>query len=135
MPTAYLLPHRERLLRRIESLETPLVQVWGWPGSGKSALLQALLDRHGAQAMGLGLGELEDRAFLRRSIEEARERGVLWYVAPGAAEEQLAEAARWLRPGERLVFAGERRHDGNDCGEPLATSILSPQEMLLSPGE
>jgi DNA-binding SARP family transcriptional activator len=131
MDTAYLLPHRERLLRRIESLETPLVQVWGWPGSGKSALLQALLERHGPEARGLSLGEVEDRAGLRRSIEEAREAGARWFVASGAAEERLAEASRWLRPGERLVFSAERRLSGN----VLASSVLSPQEMLLDPGE
>jgi DNA-binding SARP family transcriptional activator len=131
MDTAYLLPHRERLLRRIESLETPLVQVWGWPGSGKSALLQALLEQHGSEARGLSLGEVEDRDGLRRSIEEARGLGVRWLVASGAAEERLAEASRWLRPGERLVFAAERRWSGG----ALAVSVLPPQEMLLSPGE
>jgi DNA-binding SARP family transcriptional activator len=131
LDTAYLLPHRERLLRRIESLETPLVQVWGWPGSGKSALLQALIERHGSEARGLSLGEVEDRDGLRRWIEEARERGVRWLVASGAPEERLAEASRWLRPGERLVFAGERRWRI----EGLAAAVLSPQEMLLRPGE
>lgn len=131
MDTAYLLPHRERLLRRIESLETPLVQVWGWPGSGKSALLQALLERRGAEARGLSLGEAADRDGLRRSIEEARGLGACWLIASGAAEERFAEASRWLRPGERLVFASERRLSVED----LASSVLSPQDMLLSPGE
>ncbi|MES1242216.1 MAG: BTAD domain-containing putative transcriptional regulator [Acidobacteriota bacterium] len=131
MDTSYLLPHRERLLRRVESLETPLVQVWGWPGSGKSALLQALLERHGSEARGLSLGEVEDRDGLRRSIEDARERGARWLVAAGAAEERLAEASRWLQPGERLVFAAERRWNG----AALSASVLPPQEMLLGPGE
>jgi DNA-binding SARP family transcriptional activator len=131
MDTAYLLPHRERLLRRIASLETPLVQVWGWPGSGKSALLQAFLDERGPEARGLSLGELEDGSVLRGAVEEARGRGVRWLVALGGSEERLAEAARWLHPGQRLVFAGERRW----AGAPLAVSILSPQELLLSAGE
>jgi DNA-binding SARP family transcriptional activator len=137
MDTAYLLPHRERLLRRIGSLETPLVQVWGWPGSGKSALLQALLEARGPEARGLSLGELEDGAALRRAVEEARERGARWLVALGGSEERLdplgrlEEAARWLHPGQRLVFAGERRW----AGAPLAVSILPPQELLLSSGE
>lgn len=131
MDTAYLLPHRERLLRRIESLDTPLVQVWGWPGSGKSTLLQALLEQRGAEARGLSLGEVEDTAGLRRSIEEAREQGARWFVASGASEERLAEASRWLHPGERLVFACERRWRE----EALTVSILPPQEMLLSAGE
>ncbi|HEX3127827.1 MAG TPA: BTAD domain-containing putative transcriptional regulator [Thermoanaerobaculia bacterium] len=112
-----------------------MVQVWGWPGSGKSPLLQALIERLGAEARGLSLGEVEDPAGLRRSIEEARGQGVRWLVAPGAAEARLAEAARWLHPGERLVFAGERSLGGNDRGNALAVSVVSPQEMLLSPGE
>lgn len=131
MDTAYLLPHRERLLRRIDSLETPLVQVWGWPGSGKSALLQALLERHGSEARGLSLGEVADRDGLRRSIEEARELGARWLIAAGADGERLAEASRWLRPGERLVFSAERRQSVDG----LASSVVSPQDLLLSPGE
>lgn len=131
METAYLLPHRERLLRRIEALETPLVQVWGWPGSGKSALLRDLLDRHGNEARGLSLGEIEDPAALRSCVEEARAAGVRWLIAIGGPEERLAEAARWLDPSQRLVFAGERRWNTN----ALTLSVLPPQEMLLTPGE
>ena len=37
-----LLPQVDRLLRRIETLESPLVHVWGWPGTGRAALLEAL---------------------------------------------------------------------------------------------
>ncbi len=131
METAYLLPHRERLLRRIEALETPLVQVWGWPGSGKSALLRDLLGRYGTEARGLSLGEIEDPAAVRICVEEARAAGVRWLVAIGGPEERLAEAARWLHPSQRLVFACERRWDMN----ALTLSVLPPQEMLLSPGE
>lgn len=131
METAYLLPHRKRLLRRIEALETPLVQVWGWPGSGKSSLLRDLLDRYRAEARGLSLGELEDEAAIRHALEEARAGDVRWLIAIGGPEERLAEAARWLDPGRRLVFAGERRWDA----AALTVSVLPPQEMLMSPGE
>ena len=124
MDTSYILPHQDRLLRRIESLETPLAQVWGWPGSGKSALLQALLERRGAR--GLSLGEIEDGTTLRRAVEEGR-----WLVALGGDRERLAEAARWLRPGQRLVFAAGHRWEEAS----LDLSVLPPQEMLLTPGE
>lgn len=126
MDTPYLLPHQDRLLSRIESLETPLVQVWGWPGSGKSALLQALLERQGPEARGLSLGELEDGTDFRKIAQ-----GVRWLVALGEPRERLAEVARWLHPGQRLVFAGERRWEE----APLGVSMLPPQELLLSPGE
>jgi len=131
MDTSYLLPHQDRLLRRIESLETPLVQVWGWPGSGKSALLQAFLEQRGSAARGLSLGELEDEPALREVVEKARGEGVRWLVALGESRERLAEMARWLHPGQHLVFAGERRWED----APLGVSALPPQEMLLSPGE
>lgn len=131
MDTSYLLPHQDRLLRRIESLETPLVQVWGWPGSGKSAFLEALLERHGPEARGLSLGEVEDGAALRKLVEEAARHGVRWLAALGGSRKRLAEAARWLHPGQRLVFAAERRWEE----APLALSVLPPQELLLTPGE
>ena len=134
MDTSYLLPHQDRLLRRIESLETPLVQVWGWPGSGKSALLQAFLEQRGSAARGLSLGELKDldgAPALRELVEKARGEGVRWLVALGESRERLAEMARWLHPGQHLVFAGERRWED----APLGVSALPPQEMLLSPGE
>jgi DNA-binding SARP family transcriptional activator len=131
MDTPYLLPHQDRLLRRIDSMETPLVQVWGWPGSGKSALLQALLERHGPTARGLSLGEMEDGTALRKAVEDARAQGVRWLVAQGGPRERLEEMARWLPPGQRLVFASENRWQE----APLALSVLAPQEMLLAPGE
>lgn len=107
------------------------MQVWGWPGSGKSALLQALLDRHGPTARGLSLGELEDGTVLRKVVEDAHAQGVRWLVAQGESRARLEEIARWLPPGQRLIFAGENRWDK----APLAVSVLPPQEMLLSPGE
>jgi DNA-binding SARP family transcriptional activator len=131
MDTSYLLPHQDRLLRRIESLETPLVQLWGWPGSGKSALLAALLERHGPGARGLSLAEMQDKTALRSAVEEAGRHGQRWLVALGGTRERLDEAARWLHPGQRLVFASECRWEG----APLAISVLPPQEMLLTAGE
>lgn len=128
MDVAFLLPHRERLLRRIEGCEAPLVQVWGWPGSGKSALLGAFCERQGTGARGLSLGELEADG-LGETVEAAPD--ARWFVALGGSREALAEVARWLHPGQHLVFASERR-----CDEaPLPVSIVAPQELLLSSGE
>lgn len=131
MDTPYLLPQQDRLLRRLESLETPLVQVWGWPGSGKSALLQALIDRQTPRARGLSLAELEDGGSVREVVENARGQGVRWLVALGATRDRLAETARWLHPGQRLLFAGECRWERPAVG----FSALPPQELLLNPGE
>jgi Ni2+-binding GTPase involved in maturation of urease and hydrogenase len=92
MDAVSLLPHQERLLRRIEALDTPLVQVWGWPGSGKSALLEAFCERLGSGARGLSLGELEAKERLREVVEESR--AVRWLVALGGSCGSVAEAAR-----------------------------------------
>lgn len=129
--TSHLFPQAERLIARLAALDTPLVQVWGWPGSGKSALLAAFLEQQGGAAAGLSLGALADAAGLRKSIEAAHAAGVRWLVVPGDPGERLAEAALWLRPGQRLVFAGERR-----WRDPaLEISLLPPQELLLGAGE
>lgn len=129
--TPHLLPQAERLVARLRALDTPLVQVWGWPGSGKSALLAAFLGVQGSAATGLSLGSLAEAGGLRERIEEAHAAGIRWLVLSGDPGDRLAEAARWLRPGQRLVFAGERRwHD-----PALEVSLLPPQELLLGVGE
>ncbi|HYN22200.1 MAG TPA: hypothetical protein VE078_14665, partial [Thermoanaerobaculia bacterium] len=128
MDAAFLLPHQERLLRRIEALETPLVQVWGWPGSGKSALLAAFCERQGDGARGLSLGELEAEG-LRETVQAARV--ARWFVALGDSRESLDEVARWLHPGQHLVFASESRWPEGH----LPVSVVAPQELLLSSGE
>jgi DNA-binding SARP family transcriptional activator len=125
-----LLPHLERLLRRIEATESSLIQVWGWPGSGRNAVLSNLLDRLGPQAAGLALADLADPGAVRRSLEEATAAGATWLIANGGPEEALAEAVRRLRPGQRLVFSSTRAWEG-----PLPAAILPPQELLLTETE
>jgi DNA-binding SARP family transcriptional activator len=49
----------------------------------------------------------------------------------GPAGERLAEAERWLRPGQRLVFASDRRR----APGAVPRSVISPQELLLTAGE
>ncbi len=129
--TSHLLPQAERLVARLRALDTPLVQVWGWPGSGKSALLAAFLDSQGTSATGLSLGALAEAQGLRERIEKAHAAGIRWLVVAGDPGESLSAAARWLRPGQRLVFAGERR-----WRDPaLEVALLPPQELLLGAGE
>ncbi|HEX2643955.1 MAG TPA: hypothetical protein VHU81_13260, partial [Thermoanaerobaculia bacterium] len=125
-----ILPHLERLLHRIEATESPLIQVWGWPGSGRNTVLSNLLDRLGSQAAGLALADLADPAEVRRTMAEATAAGATWLIASGGPEEALAEAVRRLRPGQRLVFSSTRAWEG-----PLPAAILPPQELLLTETE
>ncbi|HSF38361.1 MAG TPA: hypothetical protein VLT87_01135, partial [Thermoanaerobaculia bacterium] len=123
-----LLPHLERLLRRIDSQESPLVHVWGWPGTGRELLLEALLERERRFAVGLPWAAFESDDALRSAIEEAHGQGARWLVASGEPGDRLAQAERWLRPGQRLVFASGSRFRGAH----LPMAVIPPQEMLLS---
>ncbi|HEV7508801.1 MAG TPA: BTAD domain-containing putative transcriptional regulator [Thermoanaerobaculia bacterium] len=130
----HLFPQIERLLRGIESRESPLVQLWGWPGSGAMAVVEAFLARQGRRARGLPLAALETgagEAALREALEAAHEDGVRWLVAAGEPPaERLAAAERWLIPGQRLIFAASRRFPS-----ALPLDVVPPQELLLDPAE
>ncbi|HEY2292233.1 MAG TPA: hypothetical protein VGM86_16155, partial [Thermoanaerobaculia bacterium] len=122
------LPSSDRLLSRITALDSPLVRLWGWPGSGRTAVLEALLARHGRQALGLPLAAVGSEAVLREALEGAREVGVRWLVASGRPDpERIAQAERWLLPGQRLVLATDQRPGPS----ALSQGIVPPQEMLL----
>ncbi|HEV8580051.1 MAG TPA: BTAD domain-containing putative transcriptional regulator [Thermoanaerobaculia bacterium] len=127
--SVHLLPQTDRLWSRIEALEAPVVQLWGWPGSGKMAVLEAVLERLGSRAVALPLAAVSSQGALREALaaEEVR-----WFVASGEPSEQwLVEAERWLCPGQRLLFAGDRRRiDG-----AVPCDVVAPQELLLTADE
>jgi DNA-binding SARP family transcriptional activator len=123
---AHLVPQAERLLRRIEGLELPLIELWGWPGSGSSAVLQVLLGRH--DVAGLALADLAVEATARAALTASEARLL---VVAGDPAERLDDLASWLRPGQQLVFASRRRRTGG----PLAVALLPPQELLLTAPE
>jgi DNA-binding SARP family transcriptional activator len=125
--TRHLLPQAERLLRRIEGLELPLVELWGWPGSGTSALLRALLAR--PDVIGLPLADLAVEEAARAAVAAAA--GARWLVVAGDPGERLDALASWLVPGQQVVFASRRRRTGG----PLAMALLPPQELLLTVAE
>lgn len=119
----HLVPQAERLLRRIEGLEVPLVELWGWPGSGSSAVLQALLMRQ--DVAGLALADLAPEEPARAVLAAATVRRL---VVAGDPAQYLDDLAGWLRPGQQLVFATRRRWRAG----PLAVALLPPQELLLT---
>jgi DNA-binding SARP family transcriptional activator len=125
-------PQLDRVISRIESLDAPVVQLWGWPGSGRAAILEALLARLGGRAQALSLAVLESEEGLVAAIADAYEAGVPWLVANGAPDpERIAEAERRLRLGQRLVIATGRGLGGG----ALFRGIVSPQELLLNDRE
>lgn len=122
-------PHVGRLVRRVVSRREPLVQIWGWPGSARSAVLEGLLQAEGERALGLSLEELSGETELRRRLDAPDQPRFL--VATSCPEDRLRLAARWLKPGQQLVFATERRFVADD----FSCAVVPPQELLLENGE
>jgi DNA-binding SARP family transcriptional activator len=132
MPEPAHFPHIDRLIARIESLDTPLVLLWGWPGSGRTAILEALLAKLGRRARALPLAALASEGALKETLAAADEAGAPWLIAGGGPPaERLAEAEGWLRPGQRLVVAAGRRLEPG----ALPRGIVPPQELLLNDRE
>ena len=95
------------------------------------AVLQEVLARCGSRAVGLPLAAVASEMALREALEATHDLGVQWLVATGGpAGERLAEAERWLRPGQHLIFAAHQRSSG-----ALRRGIVPPQEMLLTASE
>ena len=134
-------PHLGRLIRRLAELPSPVIQVWGWPGTGKRALLEALLERQGPPgpptgeparkprgARALARAELEGEPRIRETLDKPEVITGRWLVCLDLPAASLGTACRLLRPGQRLLGAGSRRLDAGD----LPVSFLSPGELLLT---
>lgn len=121
-------PHVGRLVRRVLSRREPLLQIWGWPGSARSAVLEGLLQVEGERALGLSLEDLSGEAELRRLLDAPAQPRFL--VASSCPEDRLRLVARWLKPGQQLVFATERRFAGD-----FPSAVVPPQELLLNVDE
>src|SRR5262245_47007270 len=122
-------PHAPRILRRLEALEAPLVQLWGWPGTGKSGPPAALAARKAS--VGLPLAETPRAPRWKDALGRAREAGARWAVlAAPRSPAALDRAARWLPPGLQLAFAGAVRAE-----LPLRTAYVAPGDLLLDAAE
>lgn len=127
-------PHLSRCLARLDAAEAPVVQVWGWPGSGRGALLAALLERDGAEPLAPAVLADPDRR--RPAVDEALDRGARWLVVQGLPasrdpRELVSAVAELLPPDRRLVFATGRRipAPGPLCG------LVPPWELALEGSE
>jgi DNA-binding SARP family transcriptional activator len=133
-------PHVGRLLARLGELPSPVIQVWGWPGTGKRALLEALLDREGRPdpdgeelggARALARAEVDREERLQATLERPEVVAARWLVGLDLPPEAVVTACRLLRPGQRLVSAGSLRLDDAE----LPVSFLTPAELLLTRDE
>lgn len=127
-------PHVARLLRRVETLDAPAVQLWAWPGSGQQAVLDALVAAGREVAQPLSLDDLGDPQRLRQVVEVAADAGARWLVLPAvpAPPRHAASALATLLPaGRRLLFsAWERRR-----ADPVVTAWIDPRDHLLTGDE
>ena len=118
LPPAFV----SRLLAHLRTCDQPLIEIWGWPWSGKRRLFEAL-----AAADPAAWSRFGPHVPLRRVS-----RGPRWLVAEGVHRaHELLVAAEALRPDQRLIFLLERRCDE----EILPARSLTPTELLLREDE
>lgn len=132
-------PHVHRCLRRLRALAGPVVQLWGPPGSGRQALLEALLEAEGPPpddpsdpspegAVPLALAQVEDAESLGLSLEEPGLGRARWLVCLALPEAVRSRARGLLRPGQRLVYADTRR----PAPGAVPVTYLPPEELRLT---
>ena len=125
IPTHQIPPHGDRILARLQQLEQPVVQLWGWPGSGKAALLRLLAARQGEAVAWLARDQL-----MAESGALPRNPWLLAETEPGESV-PVQELAAKLRAGQRLVLAGTQK-----CASPSARfGLIEPAELLLTRDE
>ena len=90
----------ERMKRMLAAVEAPVVQLWAWPGSGRRAFLEQLLDE---PATGfVTRADLGDAGALERRVEELRQSGTRRWLAEAGTAAEVDHAAALLFPGEHL---------------------------------
>lgn len=120
-------PHEARVRRLLAAADAPLVQLWGWPGVGKRAILRSL-HRDGAACF---LPEVRWRRpeTLEPALALARAEGHEVFTAVGCGAGDLEAISGLLAPSERLVFANEEQVRGR------GVMTLDPSSLLLTETE
>jgi DNA-binding SARP family transcriptional activator len=125
-------PHYARVRALLGALDAPVVQLWGWPGTAKRAILRGLLEDEPEAvylpAAWLAAPErLEERlgrkVGRRPALLVGEDRDGPWRIAADPAG--LATVAALLGPGQRLLVAAERRLALGDG------SVATPPDQLL----
>ena len=118
-------PSYARVRRIIDALDGAVVQLWGWPGTGKRPFLERLLVEKGVAF--LSRRAMKDGRDLEARLDSLRQEGERWFVSELPSLADVRRVASLLAPGERLLFATERRL-------PLggSTYVTSPLDWLLT---
>ena len=118
-------PHYARVRGVLGAFDAPVVQLWGWAGTGKRAILAALLeDEAGAKHIPAAWLREPDR--LEERLSHALGRRAALLVCEAAGEDaEIGRLAALLAPRQRLLVAGERRLDlGRDALVVPADQVL-----------
>jgi len=102
-----------------------VVQLWGWPGSGKAAIARSFAKQQGAKAAWLGTAQL--------SSGEGEWPQAPWLLAEFAGQISLdfGYLGAQLRQGQKLLLIGEEH-----CGlSRTHLGVITPQELLLTVAE
>lgn len=116
-------PHLRRLLDRLEASREAVVQVWGWPGTGVRAVLDAVAGIEGTRAEWVEVAQLGSA---RRWDPRIR-----WLVCDDRRSLAPEEVADSLGDERRLLLGRRERWSCRDA----EVCLLTPGEMLLSADE
>lgn len=111
----------------------PVVQLWGLPGSGRSRLVDALLEDDDARAVGLAPAALADRSRGATAIRDAVSRGARWLVVSAAVPDGrvMDTLVAEIAPPVRLLVVTGRRLEL----APLVEEVVTPRELALDTPE
>jgi DNA-binding SARP family transcriptional activator len=112
----------QRLLQRLKRLGGPVVQLWGWPGSGRGLVLRAALEQEG-RAIPAAL--LADPRRLVVEQRQGAQAGVRWLVAASPPSGVPAAADLLLTPP---VLVPVVHRPPGVVGAPF----IPPEEFLLT---
>ncbi len=124
-------PHYARVRALLGAFDAPVVQLWGWAGTGKRAILAGLLeDETGAKHVPAAWLREPDRLEERLAHSVGRRAALLICEAAENDGAAIGGLAALLAPRQRLLVAGEQRLD---LGH--ATLVVPADQVLLRPDE
>ncbi len=117
-------PWLRRLMRRLQEAPGPVVQVWGWPGSGQRMLFAALTDRGGLEVPPTALS---DPATLGAAAESARNQNLEYLLCRHWPGEGFRRGLEGLLSRPLIVFTSQVL----EVPEPSSDDVVGPWELAL----
>lgn len=121
-------PRSKRLRPDLAAPGTPLIHLWGWPGSDLEGLLAALEASDSEIFVGLPADASEAR---RKVAARAGGGRRFLFSAPVLERDALSPLLEALAPGQRLVVAAPRR----SLSAPAPAFTVPPVALCLERGE